>query len=116
MMSSRGKRRTAIGGGLLVGVGLGSLLTWLLDIYEIAHPTLHDILSPGYPRMALTAFVLILFSGAFGVGLGLMASTLTRDEDVRQNSTATAADPSDAARAQKTKPTARAFFGFVRGN
>jgi hypothetical protein len=109
-MNSRDKRRVAIWGGLLAGVGLGSLLVWLLDIFEIAHPVLPEVLPGvlrGYPNLALTAFVVIVFSSAFGVGLGLVASALIRDEDVRQVGAATAADPSDARRSQKTKPSAR---------
>jgi hypothetical protein len=66
----------------------------------------------GYPNMALTAFVVIVFSSAFGVGLGLVASALIRDEV----GTATVADPSDAASSQKTKPSARTIMGFVRGS
>jgi hypothetical protein len=66
------------GAGLLAGVGLGSLLAWLLHIYEIAHPTMPSVLSPGYPNMALTAFVLLVFNSVLGVGLGLVASTLIR--------------------------------------
>src|SRR5580704_17746052 len=102
-MNSGDKRRVAIWGGLLAGIGLGAVLAWLLDIYEIANPTLTEVL-PGvlrwYPNMALTAFVLLVFSGAFGVGLGLVASTLTRSGDVRQ---ATAAYPSEAASSQQPK-------------
>ena len=115
-MSSRDKRRVAIWGGLLAGVGLGSLLAWLLNIYEIAHRTVPSALGPGYPNMALTAFVLLVFSSALGVGLGLVASTLIRNEDGRQAGAATAADPSDAASSQKTKTPARIIFGFVRGS
>lgn len=122
-MSSRDKRRVAIWGGLLAGVGLGSLLAWLLNIYEIAHRTVPSalgpgpsVLGPGYPNMALTAFVLLVFSSALGVGLGLVASTLIRNEDGRQAGAATAADPSDAASSQKTKTPARIIFGFVRGS
>jgi len=66
--------------------------------------------------MALTAFVLLVFSGAFGVGLGLVASTLIRNEDMRQAGAVTAAEPSDAASSQQPKRTARAIFGFVRGS
>jgi hypothetical protein len=62
--------------------------------------------------MALTAFALLIFSSAFGAGLGLVASTLSRNEDVRQAGAATAADPSDAASSQKTKPPARTIFGL----
>jgi hypothetical protein len=119
MMSSRDKRRVAISGGLLAGVGLGSLLAWLLDIFEIAHPVLPQVLPGllrGYPDMALTAFVVIVFSSAFGAGLGLVASALIREEDVRQVGAATVADPSDAASSQKTKPSARTIMGFVRGS
>ena len=115
-MNSGDKRRVAIWGGLLAGIGLGAVLAWLLDIYEVAHPTLTEVLPGvlrGYPNMALTAFVLLVFSGAFGVGLGLVASTLTRSGDVRQ---ATAADPSEAASSQQPKLTARTIFGFVRGS
>jgi hypothetical protein len=115
-MSSTDKRRVAIRGGLLAGISLGSLLTWFLDIYEIAHPILHGFMIPGYPNMALTALVLLAFSSAFGVGLGMVASTLIRDEDVRQAGAATAADPSDAASSQKTEQHARTIFGFVRGS
>ena len=116
-MSSTDKRRVAIQGGLLAGVGLGSLLAWLLDIYEVAHPTLvwPGVLR-GYPNMALTAFVLVVFCSAFGVGLGLVASTLIRNEDVRQAGGATAADPPDAASSPKTKPSARTIFSFVHGS
>lgn len=116
-MISRDKRRVAIWGGLLAGVGLGSLLAWLLDIYEIAHPMLvWPGLLRGYPNMALTAFVLVVFGSAFGVGLGLVASTLVRNEDLRQTGAAAAADPSDAASAQKIKPPTRTIFGSVRGS
>jgi len=115
-MSSSDKRRVAIRGGLLAGIGLGSLLTWLLDIYEIAHPILRGFLIPGYPNMALTALVLLVFSSAFGVGLGMVVSTLIRNEDVRQAGAATAADPSDAVSSQQTKQHARTIFGFVRGS
>jgi hypothetical protein len=118
-MSYRDKRSTAIWGGLLAGVGLGSLLAWLLDIYEIAHPTVAEVLPGvlrGYPNMVLTAFVLVVFCCAFGVGLGLVASTLIRDEDVRPAGAATAADPSGAASSPKTKHTARTIFGLVRGS
>jgi hypothetical protein len=94
--------------GLIAGVVAGYL--------QIAHPTLRNVLSPGYPNMVLTAFVLVVFSSAFGVGLGLVASPLIRNEDMRQAGAATAADPSDAARSQKTKPPARTIFGFVRGS
>ena len=45
--------------------------------------------------MALTAFVVLVFSSAFGAGLGLVASALIRNEDVRQAGAATAVDPSD---------------------
>jgi hypothetical protein len=89
----------------------------LLDIYEIAHPMLvWPGLLRGYPNIALTAFVLVVFGSAFGVGLGLVASTLIRDEDVRQASAGTVADPPDAASLQKTKPPARTILGFVRGS
>jgi hypothetical protein len=115
-MSSSDKRRVAVRGGLLAGIGLGSLLTWLLDIYEIAHPILRGFSIPSYPNMALTALVLLVFGSAFGVGLGMVASTLIRDEDVRQGAAATAADPSEAAGSQKTKQHARTIFGFVRGS
>jgi hypothetical protein len=118
-MNSGDKRRVAIWGGLLAGIGLGSVLAWLLDIYEIAHPTLTEVLPGvlrGYPNMALTAFVLLVFSGAFGVGLGLVASTLIRNEDMRQAGAVTAAEPSEAASSQQPKRTARAIFGFVRGS
>ena len=101
-MGSGDKQRAAIRGGLLAGVGLGALLTWLLDIYEIAHPTLRSVLGPGYPNMALTAIVLLVFSGAFGTGLGLVASTLIRDEDVRQAGAVTGADPSPRRTAKET--------------
>ena len=70
-------------------------MTWLLDIFEIAHQTVPGVLSPGYPNMALTAFVVLVFSSAFGAGLGLVASALIRNEDVRQAGAATAVDPSD---------------------
>jgi hypothetical protein len=118
-MNSGDKRRVAIWGGLLAGIGQGALLAWLLDIYEIAHPTLPEVLPGvlrGYPNMALTVFVLLVFSGAFGVGLGLVVSTLIRNEDIRQVGAATAADPSDAASSQKPERTARAIFGFGRGS
>ena len=115
-MSPRDKRRVAVRGGLLAGIGLGSLLTWLLDIYELAHPILRGSLIPGYPNMALTALVLIVFSSAFGVGLAMVASTLIRGEDVRQAGTAAAADPSAAAGSRKTTQPARTIFGFVRGS
>lgn len=114
-MSSKDKRRAAVGGGLLAGVGLGSLLAWLLYIYEIAHRTVPTGYGPGYPNMALTTFVLLVFSGALGVGLGLVASALIRDDGGRQAGTATAADPSAAASSQKTRPSARTIFGFGRG-
>ena len=120
-MSSRVKRHTAIWGGLLAGLGLGSCLAWSLNIFEIAHPQL-GVTCDGsgcdttlYPDMALTVFALLFFSGAFGLGLGLMASVLIRNEDVRQGGTATAADPADAASSQAIRPPGRTIFGFVRG-
>ena len=89
------------------------MLARLLGIYEIAHPMLvwPGVLR-GYPDMALTAFALVVFGSAFGAGFGLVASTLIRDEDLRQAGAATAAGPSDAASSQKTKPPARTIFGL----
>jgi len=113
-MSYRDKRRTAIWGGLLAGVGLGSLLAWLLDIFEIAHPMLPPI-SPRYPSMALTAFVMLVFCGMFGAGLGLVASALIRDEDARPAGAA-AADPEEAENSTGAKSAARRIFGPVRGH
>ena len=98
-MSSTAKRRLAIWGGLLAGLGLGSCLAWSLNIFEIANPQLGTCpigcdTPPAslYPSMVLTVFVVLVFSGAFGVGLGLVASALIRNEDVRQGGAATAAD------------------------
>jgi hypothetical protein len=92
----------AIWGGLLAGLGLGSCLAWSLNIFEIAHPRLggtcnnasgcDESLASLYPSMALTVFVVLVFSGAFGVGLGLVASALIRNEAV-QNSAAAGSSP-----------------------
>src|SRR5262245_45377979 len=38
VVSYKGKRRAAIWGGLLAGLGLGACLAWALNIFEIAHP------------------------------------------------------------------------------
>jgi hypothetical protein len=115
-MIFKDKRRAAIWGGLLLGVGLGSLLRWLLGIFETAHPVVPGLVGPGYPNMALTAFVVLAFSSMSGVGLGLVASALTRHEDARQAGTATAAEPSGSVSSQKAKPTARTIVGFIHGN
>jgi hypothetical protein len=109
-MGFEDKRRAAICGGLLAGIGLGALLAWLLDIFEVAHPLLRGLTS-AYPNMALTAFAVLVFCSTLGVGLGLVASALIRDGDMRQ---ATAADPSDAARSQKSRSAARTIFGLGR--
>jgi len=84
-------------------------LAWSLNIFEIANPQLGTCpigcdTPPAslYPSMVLTVFVVLVFSGAFGVGLGLVASALIRNEDVRQGGAATAADPANAARSQTT--------------
>jgi len=117
-MSLNDKRRVAIWGGLLAGIGLGSLLAWLLDIFEVAHPTVPGASSifPSYPNMALTAFVVVVFTAMFGVGLGLVASTLIRSEDVRQADAATSAELSHTTGSQKSTPTVRTFFGLGRGS
>jgi len=103
-MSSRAKRRLAIWGGLLAGLGLGSCLAWLLHIFEIALPQANPACATGcdpgqaslYPSMALTVFITLLFSGATGLGLGLVASALIRADDVRQSDMAAFPDRADA--------------------
>ena len=104
----------AIWGGLLAGLGLGSCLAWSLNIFEIAHPQLggtcsnasgcDEPLASLYPSMALTVFVVLVFSGAFGVGLGLVASALIRSEDVR--------DPADAGSSQTGPKPERRILGL----
>jgi hypothetical protein len=73
----------AILGGLLAGLGLGLCLAWSLNIFEIAHPQL-GVACDGstgcnmtlYPGAGVTVFAVLVFSGAFGAGLGLVASAL----------------------------------------
>ena len=92
-----------------MGLGLGSCLAWSLNIFEIAHPRFVNCgggqCSTLYPDMALTVFALLAFCGAFGVGLGLMASALTRSEDTRQAGAPTTANPAEPE---------RNIFGFLR--
>jgi hypothetical protein len=116
-MSSKGKRRVAIWGGLLAGLGLGACLAWALNIFEIAHPENasscagYDCSLSLYPNPAWTVLVLLIFCGAIGVGLSLVASALIRNEDVRQGGEATPTDPAGAA-AGGPKPERR-IFGFL---
>lgn len=109
-MGFEDKRHAAICGGLLAGTGLGALLAWLLDVYEVAHPVVRG-LTPAYPNMALTAIAILIFTSILGTGLGLVASAMIHDGAVRQ---ATAADPSGAANPPKAKPRARTIFGLGR--
>ena len=114
-MSFKGKRRVAIRGGLLAGLGLGACLAWALNIFEIAHPENASSCAGCslslYPNLAWTVLVLLIFCGAIGVGLGLVASALIRNEDVRQGGEATSTDPAGAS-AGGPKPERR-IFGFL---
>jgi hypothetical protein len=95
-MNYRGKRQLATWGGLLAGLGLGSCLALWLSIFEIANPKLGATcnaqatncdniqLSSLYPSMGLTVFLVLLFGATFGLGLGLVASALIRNENTAQ--------------------------------
>jgi hypothetical protein len=50
--------------------------------------------------MALTVFLVLVFSGAFGLGLGLIASALIRNEDAPQAEAPSVTDPAGAATPQ----------------
>jgi len=84
-------------GRLSRGPQPGSCLVWALNIFEIAHPrsvygqlptpfVCHSQYGCGdpvvslYPSMAATTLVVLVASGAFGIGLGLMAWALIRKE------------------------------------
>jgi hypothetical protein len=67
-------KRLAIWGGLLAGLGLGACLAWALNIFEVANP------QSTYPSMTVTVLFVLVASGASGVGLGLVASSLIRGE------------------------------------
>lgn len=105
-MSARDKQRLAIAGGLLTGLGLGSCLAWSLNIFETSKQLLFltdgGTTVPHYPSTALTVFVVLVASSAFGVGLGMVAAALIRNDDMRHSGAATAADPPDAASSQTT--------------
>jgi hypothetical protein len=87
-------------GGLLAGLGLGASAACALNIFEIANPQI-------YPTAGATVLALLIFCGAIGVGLGLVASALIRNEDLRQGGEATPADPAGG-----PKPERR-IFGFL---
>jgi hypothetical protein len=63
-------------------------------------------------RAAATAFALLVFGGAFGVGFGLVASALIRNEDVPQGGAA--ADPAHAASPETAPQPERRILGFLR--
>jgi hypothetical protein len=96
-VSFRSKRRAAIWGGLLAGLGLGAAAAWALNVFEIANPQI-------YPTAGATVLALLVFCGAFGVGLGLVASALIRNEDTQ--------DLADAGSSQTTPRPERRILGL----
>jgi hypothetical protein len=78
-MGSRGRRRVALWGGLLAGLGLGACLAISLHIFEIGNQN-----GLRYPSMGSTVFWVLFFSGSSGLGLGLVACALIRTENVQQ--------------------------------
>lgn len=82
----QGKRRLVIWGALLAGLGLGACPARTLDIFGRAHPQSFSCDDSGcnttlYPTAAVTVFALLVFCAASGVGVGLVASALIRNED-----------------------------------
>lgn len=99
------KKRAAISGSLLTGLGLGALAAWGLHIFEIGKPALVDHFdssgdligqTSSYPPTALTTFLVLLFGAAFGLGLGLVACALIRDNSVQPRGGGTSPDPPGA--------------------
>ncbi|TVY99910.1 hypothetical protein EAS64_40460 [Trebonia kvetii] len=79
-MGSRGRRRVALWGGLLAGLGLGACLAISLHVFETANSAAQSL----YPSMGSTVFWVLFFSGSSGLGLGLVACALIRSENVQQ--------------------------------
>jgi hypothetical protein len=78
-MGSKVRRRVALWGGLLAGLGLGACLAISLHIFEIGNQN-----GLPYPSMGSTVYWVLFFSGSSGLGLGLVACALIRSENVPQ--------------------------------
>ena len=76
------RERTILGwGGTLLGLGAGSCLAFAIYVFEKANPLQPVINDQGYnsnnyPNMALTVFLVLVFSLAAGLGLAALAAGL----------------------------------------
>ena len=98
-------------GGLVAGLGLGSCLALSLHIFEIANPQA-DEYGSRYPSMGTTVLWVLVFSSAFGLGLGLLACALIRNENALPAGAASVTDPADAGSSQAAQKPERRILGL----
>ena len=68
-------------GGLLLGLGLGTCLSWGVHIYESGNPKPLNGFYVGTPRSLYPSFaatVVIIFAASLAIGLGLSAMVAAR--------------------------------------